>query len=78
MKDLKTIFHGFQKKHLQLAGVLFLVLLALFLLWFNDSRSWQPPLAFRAEVYFDGEYRIGDGEWQPIEAGKHIPATKET
>ena len=29
-----------------------------------------------AQVDFEGEYRIGDGEWQTIVAGEHIPATK--
>ena len=29
-----------------------------------------------AQVYFKGEYRIGDGEWQKIEQGKHIPSTQ--
>jgi hypothetical protein len=27
-------------------------------------------------VYFDGEYRIADGEWQKIVKGEHIPSTK--
>jgi hypothetical protein len=29
-----------------------------------------------AQVYFDGEYRIADGEWKPIVKGEHIPSTK--
>ena len=27
-------------------------------------------------VYFDGEYRIGDGEWHEIVEGDHIPSTE--
>ena len=29
-----------------------------------------------ADVYFEGEYRIGEGEWHPIIEGEHIPSTK--
>jgi hypothetical protein len=29
-----------------------------------------------AEVYFDGEYRIADGEWHKIAEGEHISSTK--
>ena len=29
-----------------------------------------------AQLYFDGEYRIADGPWQPIVKGEHIPATR--
>ncbi|MBR5188027.1 MAG: sulfite exporter TauE/SafE family protein, partial [Clostridia bacterium] len=29
-----------------------------------------------AQVYFDGEYRIEDGEWQKIVEGEHIPSTQ--
>ena len=29
-----------------------------------------------AQVHFDGEYRIADGEWHKIEAGNHITSTK--
>ncbi|MBR5870702.1 MAG: histidine kinase [Clostridia bacterium] len=32
--------------------------------------------AIAAQVYFDGEYRIADGAWEPIEEGKHIPSTQ--
>ena len=76
MTNFKINFHMFQKKHLPVVGVLFLLLLAVFLLWFNNSTSLQAEGVIAAQVYFDGEYRIADGEWQPIEAGNHIPATK--
>ena len=62
--------------HWPSAGVLLLLLLAVALLWFNTSRSVQAIPALVAQVYFDGEYRIADGEWQPIEKGEHISASK--
>ncbi len=52
------------------------MLLAVGLLWFNNRNSTQsnPPLV--AQVYFDGEYRIGDGEWRQISEDEHIPSTE--
>ena len=76
MLDLKNKFRKIKKSHLQIAGVLLLLLLGVFLLWFGNSKSTQAEGVTAAQVYFDGEYRIADGEWQTIEAGKHIPTTK--
>ena len=64
-----------KKTYFQVAGVLLLLLLAALLLWFNNSRSMQAMPALVGSVYFDGEYRIEDGEWHEIVKGEHIPAT---
>ena len=76
MQSIKDKFSKINKSHLFLAGVLFLVVLTVFILLFNKSTSVQslPPLF--AEVSFRGEYRIEDGEWKEIVDGEHIPATK--
>ena len=74
--DFKNKIQKIKKTYFSVAGVLILLLLAIFLLWFNKSTSTQSEGATPAKVYFDGEYRIADGEWQAIESGKHIPATK--
>ena len=76
MQSIKDKFSKIKKSHLFLAGVLFLVVLTVFILLFNISTSVQslPPLF--AEVSFRGEYRIEDGEWKQIVDGEHIPATK--
>ena len=66
----------FKKTHLPIIGVLLLILLAIFLLWFNNNRSMQATPAIVGSVYFDGEYRIEDGEWHQIVKDEHIPATK--
>jgi hypothetical protein len=50
--------------------------LALVLLWHGNANSMQAAPAMVAGVYFDGEYRIADGQWQKIEKGKHISATE--
>ena len=73
MPNFKRIF---KKTSVQVAGVILLVLLAVFLLWFNNRNSTQATPAMVVGVYFDGEYRVADGEWQPIVEGEHIPATK--
>ena len=53
-----------------------LILLAALLLWFNNTNSTQALSAIVAQVRFEGEYRVGDGQWQKITEGQHIPATK--
>ena len=63
-------------KHLQAIGAIFILSLALVLLWHGNATSNQATPALIAQVYFDGEYRIADGPWQEITEGKHIPATK--
>jgi hypothetical protein len=76
MSDFKNKIETLKKLHLPVWGVLLLILLAIFLLWFNNSTSLQADPALIAQVYFDGEYRIADGEWQKIVEGEHISATK--
>ena len=76
MPELKKRMNLFQKTYLQVAGIILLLCLAAFLLWFNNTNSMQAISALVAQVRFYGEYRIGDGQWQQIEEGKHIPATK--
>ena len=76
MSGLKHKFKKITKTHLQIAGIAFLILLAICLLWFNNSTSTQAAPVLVAEVYFEGDYRIGNGDWQPIVEGEHIPSTK--
>ena len=76
MSSFKSRFKKINITHWQVAGVLLLVLLAVFLLLFNNTTSTQSTDAMMAEVYFDGEYRIGEGEWHKIVEGEHISSTK--
>ena len=76
MPELKNRFKKISRTHIQVAGVLFMILLAVFLLWYSNNSSTQALSPMVAQVYFDGEYRVADGPWQEIEEGKHIPATK--
>ena len=61
---------------LAIVGVLLLVFTAVLLLWHGNANSMQAAPAMVAGVYFDGEYRIADGQWQKIEKGNHISSTE--
>jgi hypothetical protein len=76
MTDLKNKIQIFQKKYLPFVGVIFLILTAISLLWFNNITSTQATPALIAKIYFEGEYRIEDGEWKPLVQGEHISATQ--
>ena len=77
MSDVKNKFRKIHRPHFSVIGVLLLVLLAACLLWYNNNTSTQAEPAMVVQVYFDGEYRIGDGEWQKIVEGEHITSTKD-
>ena len=66
----------FKPSYLRVAGTIFILFLALLLLWYGNANSRQSASALMAQVRFEGEYRIADGPWQEIVAGKHIPATR--
>ncbi len=66
----------FKHSYLPIIGTICIIFLALALLWHGNANSMQAVPALVAEVYFDGEYRIADGQWQEIEKGKHISSTE--
>ena len=72
-KENKSFFVN--KKTLQIVGILLAVFSAIILLWHGNATSYQATPAMMAQIYFDGEYRIADGEWQKIVKGNHISAT---
>lgn len=57
-------------------GIIAVMVVMLLLLWININNSQQSSPAFLPKVYFEGQYRIGDGEWQTVKKGKHISSTK--
>ena len=67
MLDLKNISGKMKRSYFQTAGVVIVLFLAGLLLWFGNSRSMQAMPAMVGSVYFDGEYRIEDGEWHTQE-----------
>jgi hypothetical protein len=76
MPEFKNKIQIFKKNYFSVAGIVLLLLLAVFLLWFNNSNSMQAMPSMIGSVYFDGEYRIGGGEWHQIADGEHIPSTE--
>ena len=76
MKINKNKFRLYKNSLLPGAGILLLIFLAALMMWFNNVNSTQAISATVAKVRFYGEYRIGDGQWQDIMEGQHIPATK--
>ena len=76
MDNKKTKFPFLNKKTLCWAGSLVMLLLAAVLFWYGNATSNQAEPAMLAQVYFDGKYRIADGDWQKIVKGGHIPSTQ--
>ena len=66
----------FNRTTVLLLGILLMVLSAVVLLWQGNKNSTQAPSAMLGQVYFVGEYKIGDGEWKEIKKGEHISSTK--
>lgn len=76
MTNLKNRFRFLETSVLQITGLFLMFLVAILLLWKGNADSNQAISALLAQVYFEGEYRVGEGEWQEIIEGQHIPATK--
>ena len=76
MSNPTNKFKKIEKSHLYILAAALIVLLAIVLLWFSVFTSVQAAPALVAQVYFDGEYRIADGDWQKYVKGTHISATK--
>ena len=76
MDKIKEKSNFWNKSILKIAGILLMLFAAVILLWHGNVNSSQADMAMIAQVYFDGEYRIADGEWQQLVEGKHIPSTK--
>ena len=76
MQDNGTKVQLFNKTTLIIVGILLMFLLAGALVWQGNKNSTQAEPAMLAQVYFKGDYRIGDGDWQEIKDGTHISSTK--
>ena len=76
MDSKETKFSLINKTTLCIVGIFAVLFLAAVLLWHGNATSNQAMPAMVAGVYFDGEYRIADGQWQKIEKGKHISSTE--
>ena len=62
-------------KHLYAIGIIILIGFCLFFLWNGEINSSQSEPAKIAGVRFEGQYKIGNGDWQEIKEGEHISST---
>ena len=76
MANTQKKLYKITPSQLQVLGILLVLLLAGLLLWHGNATSSQAMGAMMAQVRFQGEYRIGDSNWQPIVEGQHIPSTQ--
>ncbi len=76
MREKGTKFHLIKATTITFLGILLLLFSAVLLLWYGNANSMQATPAMVAQVYFDGEYRIADGEWHKVVKGEHISSTK--
>lgn len=76
MNDKKNKSRFLNMTTIKIVGVLLLFFSAIVLLWHGNATSNQAAPALVAQLYFDGEYRVADGEWHKIVKGSHIPSTK--
>ena len=76
MHSKKTKLDFLNKTTLIIVAIVFMIFSAIILLWQGNKNSLQAIPTTPAQLYFAGEYRIGDGEWQEIVDGEHIPSTK--
>ena len=74
MPNEKNKTHILHNPNMLIVGILLLFLLSALMLWVNSINSTQATGAIAAKVRFYGDYRIGDGQWQTIVEGQHIPA----
>ena len=58
------------------ASIIAILLLSLFFVWSGYHNSSQATPAFVIDIAFQGEYKIGNGEWHTIIKGNHIPSTQ--
>lgn len=77
---INKIIEFFKKPSIRLIlpiiGIVFIIVSSILLLWHGNANSNQSIPAYTASVYFEGQYRIDDGEWQEIVDGEHISSTQ--
>ena len=71
-----SIQYRFKKIPLKILGMIVLFVFAGSLLLYNSLTSNQATSAIAAQIRFEGEYRIGEGQWHEIIPGEHISSTK--
>ena len=57
-------------------AIIAVLLFSVLFVWIGAWRSSQAQTPIIAGVSFQGEYRIGEGDWLPVTKGEHIPANE--
>jgi sensor histidine kinase YesM len=76
MENKVKLFFKKNESRVLTACILGLLLFALCFVGFSFSAKGESHASVLPYCSFQGQYRIVDGEWQDIEQGKHISATK--
>ena len=72
--NTKISNRNFHKSFLFSFAIAALLLFSLLFVWVGNRNSIQSAAPMIAGVSFQGEYKIGDGEWHTVTKGEHIPA----
>ena len=75
---MKKIILNLKKKKVIFvsASILAILIFSLIFVWIGQRNSTQAAPPFVIDIAFQGEYKIGDGEWHTIIKGEHISSTK--
>lgn len=76
MQENEQLQKAWKKIPFAMIGIISVLAVMLLLLWVNIANSQQSFPAFYPNIYFSGEYKLADGQWNTVKAGQHIPATK--
>ena len=76
MQRAKQLQSAWKKMPLAVIGIILVFAVMLLLLWNNVTNSYQSFPAIFPDVHFEGQYKIGGGQWQTVVKGEHIPATQ--
>lgn len=76
MQRNKQLQTALKKMPFAIIGIISVLAVMFLLLWVNIANSQQSFPAFYPKIYFSGEYKLADGQWNTVKARQHIPATK--
>ena len=74
MQKLDLFRNKLKRSSIVVIGIGIITLLAVAFLLIKSNQSQQSTMALPMAVAFQGDYKIDDGEWQPIIEGEHISA----
>ena len=76
MQGTKQLQSARKKIPFAIIGIILVFAIMLLLLWDNVANSLQARPAIFPDIYFEGQYKIEDGEWNTVIKGQHISSTQ--